>query len=164
MIYFDLGESFDNLWNAFLRISLSSELDFILLFLLFFAVVYTVLEKRFFQKQRAVSAIIAVSVSMLATYFLSYEGFEIQMFTYNLFALFLTISLSLAIMVYFIHQVNLLPGFRKALLFAYGIVLFVVLDRQGHRFLEGYLDIIFIVVIALLIIFDKRINDSILGM
>jgi hypothetical protein len=156
--------AFDNLWQGFLDLSLSKELDFILLFLLIFAVVYAVIRMRFFKKENnALSAIIAISVAMLATWYLSWEGFDMYIFTYNVFALVLTAGVALVIMLYFIHKVNLLPGFRRALVLLYGVVLFAALNQQRQRFLEGWFDMALIITILLLIIFDKKLNDYING-
>jgi hypothetical protein len=66
-------------------------------------------------------------------------------------------------MLYFIHKVNHLPGFRRALVLLYGVVLFAALNQQRQRFLEGWFDMALIITILLLIIFDKKLNDYING-
>jgi peptidoglycan/LPS O-acetylase OafA/YrhL len=156
--------SIRGIWEVFVDLSLSRELDFILMFLLTFAVVFAVLSTRVFKNQKKfTSVIIAVSIALLSTWYMSWQGFDMQVLTYNTFALFFTAGIALVIMVYFIHKVNLLPGFRRALVLLYGVVLFMALQQQGYRFLEGYFDLALIITIILLIIFDKTINDKILG-
>ena len=102
------------------------------MFLLTFAVVFAVLSTRVFKNQKKfTSVIIAISIALLSTWYLSYEGFDMHVLTYNAFALFFTAGIILAIIVYFIHKIDLLPGFRRALILVYGLVLFITLQQQS---------------------------------
>jgi peptidoglycan/LPS O-acetylase OafA/YrhL len=157
---------FDNLWDALVNLSFSGELDMILMFLLVFAVVFAVLNTRVFKKQKNfTSVIIAVSIALLSTWYMSWEGFSLQVLTYNVFSLFFTAAIALVIMVYFIHKINLLPGFRRALVLLYGVLLYIVLQQQSYdyRFLGNYFDLALIIAIICIVLFDKSINDNILG-
>jgi len=166
MDFIGYWHGFDNLWQALINLSFSGELDMILMFLLIFAVVFAVLTTRVFKKQKKfTSVIIAVSIALLSTWYMSWQGFDLQVLTYNIFALFFTAAIALTIIVYFIHKINLLPGFRRALVLLYGILLYIVLQQQdySYNFLSGYFGLALVIAIILIIIFDKSINDRILG-
>lgn len=157
----DYYKSFDNLWEGIVNISLSNELDLVLIFLLTFGVVYSVLKYKFLKDQKFLCAVIAVSVSLMSTGLMSWQEFDLTILTYNTFAFVISWMIAYVIFLYFINKTNLLSGFRKAIIIAFGILLYLM---SNPSLLNEYIRPLIILATILLVIFDNKINKKINGM
>jgi hypothetical protein len=97
----------------------------IVLFLLFFVIIFTTLQKSNFLRDRKANAIISLAISLMAVYYMSQEMLSYILTTYTALGLVITAFLPLLIILFFIHKSKMSAIGRKmvlglfALFFAY---------------------------------------------
>jgi small-conductance mechanosensitive channel len=142
-------------------ISLTNDLLIkILLFILLFVTISEIL-KRFFKEQKAVAIVISLAISLLATFYISYEQINFLGKSYGLIGAIILIAIPSLIAFYFIYSSNMDSLFRKIFLIFYGIILITIIQGNVNFSLESITTstTLIIIAITLIIIFDKTIRN-----
>jgi CDP-diglyceride synthetase len=132
----------------------------ILLFILLFVAISEIL-KRLFKEQKAVAIIISLAISLLATFYISYEQINFLGKSYGLIGAIILIAIPSLIAFYFIYSSNMDSLFRKIFLIFYGIILITIIQGNVNFSLESITTstTLIIIAITLIIIFDKTIRN-----
>ena len=147
-----------NLWEGFQDIALSNMLDKILLFLLFFVIIYMILEKKIFKEQKTVNTIIATSISLLAVVLMREQEFLKLILVYQIFGVAILFGITIMIFVYFLHKSGTIPLFRKTFLIGYTIILMLFIGENISEE-NTYMLYILLGIMVCLILFDNKIQE-----
>ena len=134
----------------------------ILLFILIFITLSEIL-KRFFKKQKAVAIVISLAISLIATFYISYEQIEFLGKSYGLIGAIILISVPSLVVFYFVYSSNLNEMFRKMFLIIYGVILIIIIQRSNNFSSESITTstTLIIIVIIVILFLDKTIKNFI---
>jgi len=131
-----------------------------LLFILTFVVVYEGIYK--FMKDRMISAIIAISASLLAVFYISYSQLDILNKSYGIFGIILLSLIPFMVAFFFIYNAKIISIFRKIFWIFYGITIILILQNNNSISSETstLLTVIFVLIIGCILLLDKTIKDK----
>tara|TARA_Y100000034_G_C6756741_1_gene336766 strand:+ start:206 stop:772 length:567 start_codon:yes stop_codon:yes gene_type:complete len=136
----------------------------IIIFLLFFAVIFTSLQKSKFLEDKKINVIIALAISILAIYYLSQEMLSHILTSYTALGIIIITFLPLVILLFFIHRSKMSEIGRKMILGIFAIF-FLYLWYQNFKMTgEPWNEIYVITAIAIAVSwrFDKNLHKMIM--
>ncbi len=133
----------------------------VLIFLVIFAMTIQILRKTLFQ-DKIISGIIALTVALMGAFYISYSQLEFIIQTYGIGGIIILIFVPFLIAFFFIYSSNITGVLRKMFWIFYGIVTFVILQKNNtfsSDTLTGISLLIIFLTIAI-IFFDKSIQSQ----
>ena len=132
----------------------------LLLFILIFFVTFQSMMK--FLKDRAVSAIIGLIISLTAIFYIPYSNIESLIQVYGITGIALLISIPFVIVCFFIYSTNITGILRKIFLIFYGAVTILFLQNNNSFSSEiiTSITLIFIFVIVIILFLDTTIKNK----
>ncbi len=132
----------------------------LLLFILILFVTFHSLMK--FLKNKWVSAIIGLIISLTAIFYISYSQIHSLIQVYGITGMVLLISIPFVIVCFFIYSTNITGILRKIFLIFYGVVTILFLQNNNSFSSEimTSITLIFIFVIIIILFLDKTIKNK----
>jgi len=132
----------------------------ILLFLLIFFICFAALIR--FYKNKAISSIIAIAISLIAVFYLPYSQLIFLAKSYNIIGTILLCAIPFIMVFYFLYSSNIHSIFRKIIWIFYAVMNIVLLNNNSFITSETTTQITLIIIFILIIIllFDKSIKNK----
>ncbi|MFW5795350.1 MAG: hypothetical protein ACOCV1_07705 [Bacillota bacterium] len=137
-----------------------SLINYILIFALIFILVFETLKRTLKEKQT--SAIMALCLSAIVTFYISYSQLKIIENIYSTFGIIFLFLIPFAIIFLFIYSINISRVLRKIIWTTYGTALIIILQKNKIPIENSRtISLIILAIILLLIILDSWIKSKI---
>jgi len=131
-----------------------------LLFILFFSV-SIILLRRTFLKDKVLSSVVALAISLMAIFYISYSQLDFITQTYTLTGMIILISIPYVIIFFFIYSSDIVGVLRKMVWIFCGVITLLLLQKNTSLSSEIITNIstIIVIIIIAIIILDKSIKN-----
>jgi len=131
-----------------------------LLFILFFSVSIIFL-RRTFLKDKVLSSVVALAISLMAIFYISYSQLDFITQTYTLTGMIILISIPYVIIFFFIYSSDIVGVLRKMVWIFCGVITLLLLQKNTSLSSEIITNIstIIVIIIIAIIILDKSIKN-----